>query len=57
MVTSSTIPVHTSASGALLERSDVNWPVYASPALAGGTIFIRGEQHLYAIRTAAREKE
>ena len=25
-------------------------PVYASPALSNGTIFIRAEQHLYAIR-------
>jgi outer membrane protein assembly factor BamB len=25
-------------------------PIYASPALSNGTIYIRGEQHLYAIR-------
>lgn len=25
-------------------------PIYASPALSNGTIYIRGEQHLYAVR-------
>jgi len=25
-------------------------PVWASPALAAGTIYIRGERHLFAIR-------
>ena len=25
-------------------------PIYASPALSNGTIYIRGEKHIYAIR-------
>jgi outer membrane protein assembly factor BamB len=33
----------------LLGQSSVGEPVYASPALAGGRIFIRGERHLFAI--------
>jgi outer membrane protein assembly factor BamB len=31
-------------------------PVYASLAVAGGTVFIRGERHLFAIRDSARTK-
>ena len=34
----------------IIRTNTVNEPVYASPALAGGTIYIRGEQHLFAIR-------
>jgi outer membrane protein assembly factor BamB len=33
----------------VLGTSSVGEPVYASPALAGGRIFIRGERHLFAI--------
>lgn len=32
--------------------NSIGEPVYASLALAGGTIFIRGERHLYAIRAS-----
>lgn len=38
-------PVHE-----VLGTSSVGEPVYASPAIANGTIFIRGERHLFAIR-------
>jgi outer membrane protein assembly factor BamB len=38
-------PVHE-----VLATNPVGEPVYASPAIAGGTIFIRGARHLFAIR-------
>jgi outer membrane protein assembly factor BamB len=38
-------PVHK-----VLKTNSVGEPVYASPAIANGTIFIRGEKHLFAIR-------
>lgn len=34
----------------VLRTNSVGEPVYASLALAGGTIYIRGEKHLFAIR-------
>jgi outer membrane protein assembly factor BamB len=34
----------------ILRTNSVGEPVYASPALAGGTIYIRGDQTLFAIR-------
>jgi hypothetical protein len=34
----------------VLATNSVGEPVYASPAIAGGTLFIRGEHHLFAIR-------
>lgn len=34
----------------VLRTNSIGEPVYASPALANGTIFIRGEKHLFAIR-------
>jgi outer membrane protein assembly factor BamB len=34
----------------ILRTNSLDEPIYASPALAGGTIYLRGEQHLYAIR-------
>jgi outer membrane protein assembly factor BamB len=34
----------------VLATNSVGEPVYASVALAGGTIYVRGEQHLFAIR-------
>ena len=33
----------------LLKTNSVGEPVYASPAISGGRIFIRGQQHLYCI--------
>jgi outer membrane protein assembly factor BamB len=33
----------------VLGTSSVGEPVFASPALAGGRIYIRGERHLFAI--------
>ena len=33
----------------VLRANSLGEPVYASPAIAGGNIFIRGEKHLYAI--------
>jgi outer membrane protein assembly factor BamB len=41
-------PVHE-----VLRTNSIGEPIYASPALAGGTIYIRGEQNLYAIRQGA----
>jgi outer membrane protein assembly factor BamB len=38
-------PVH-----AILRMNSVDEPVWASPALANGTVFIRGARHLFAIR-------
>ena len=35
---------------AILATNPLDEPVYASAALAGGTIYIRGERHLFAIR-------
>jgi len=34
----------------IIRTNSIDEPVYASLALAGGTIFIRGAQHLFAIR-------
>ena len=34
----------------VLNTNPLNEPVYASPAIAGGRIFLRGEKHLYCIR-------
>jgi hypothetical protein len=38
-------PVHE-----IIGTNSVGEPVYASPALAGETIYIRGERHLFAVR-------
>jgi outer membrane protein assembly factor BamB len=40
-------PVHK-----VLQTNSVGEPVYASPAIANGTIYIRGDQHLFAIRNS-----
>ena len=40
-------PVHE-----IVRTNSVGEPVYASPALADGTIYIRGAEHLFAIRAA-----
>jgi outer membrane protein assembly factor BamB len=40
----------------VLATNSVGEPVFASLALAGGTIYIRGEKHLFAIRAAAQLK-
>jgi outer membrane protein assembly factor BamB len=34
----------------ILRTNSIGEPVWASPALAGGTLYIRGETHLFAIR-------
>jgi len=34
----------------ILRTNSVGEPVYASPALAGRTVYIRGAEHLFAIR-------
>ena len=36
----------------IINTNPIGEPVYASLALAGGTIFIRGDQHLFAVRSA-----
>jgi len=38
----------------VLRTNSVGEPVYASPAVADGKIFIRGEKHLYAIGAAGK---
>jgi outer membrane protein assembly factor BamB len=38
----------------ILRTNSIGEPVYASLALAGGTIYIRGEKHLFAIRASDR---
>jgi outer membrane protein assembly factor BamB len=38
-------PVH-----AILRTNSIDEPVWASPALANGMVFIRGARHLFAIR-------
>ncbi|HEV2861588.1 MAG TPA: PQQ-binding-like beta-propeller repeat protein [Pyrinomonadaceae bacterium] len=38
----------------VLRTNSVGEPVYASPAVADGKIFIRGEKHLYAIEQAKK---
>jgi hypothetical protein len=35
---------------AVVGTNTVDEPVFASPALANGTVYIRGEQHLFAFR-------
>ena len=42
-------PVHK-----VLRTNTVGEPVYASPAIANGTIYIRGDKHLFAIRNAGK---
>jgi outer membrane protein assembly factor BamB len=44
-------PVHK-----VLKTNSVGESVYASPAIANGTIFIRGEKHLFAIRNSQANK-
>src|SRR5678816_4498975 len=44
-------PVHK-----VLKTNSVGESVYASPAIANGTIFIRGEKHLFAIRNTQAKK-
>ncbi|MEW6207499.1 MAG: PQQ-binding-like beta-propeller repeat protein, partial [Acidobacteriota bacterium] len=39
----------------LLHTNSLNEPIYASPAIANGKIFIRGEKHLYCIATDAKD--
>jgi len=38
----------------VLRTNSLGEPVYASPAVAGGKLFIRAEKHLYAIEQAAK---
>jgi outer membrane protein assembly factor BamB len=40
---------------AVIRTNSLGEPVLASPAIAGGRIFIRGEQHLYCISNGAGE--
>ena len=35
----------------VLATNELDEPVYATPAVAGGRLYIRGRQHLYAIGT------
>jgi outer membrane protein assembly factor BamB len=45
-----TFTIRAGASHQIISTSSIGEPVYASLALAGGTIYIRGERNLYAIR-------
>jgi len=45
-----TFVVKAGATHEILRTNSLDEPVYASPALARGTIYIRGERHLFAIR-------
>lgn len=47
-----TFVVKTGPTHEILRTNSVGEPVYASLALAGGTVYIRGAQHLFAIRSA-----
>ena len=38
----------------VVRTNSVGEPVYASPAVADGKLFIRGEKHLYAIEQAKK---
>jgi hypothetical protein len=49
-----TFVIKAGAAHQVLRTNSVGEPVYASLALAGGTIYIRGDRHLFAIR---QEKE
>jgi outer membrane protein assembly factor BamB len=46
-----TFVVKTGPTYEVLRTNSIGEPVYASLALAGGTIYIRGAEHLYAIRS------
>jgi outer membrane protein assembly factor BamB len=45
-------PVHE-----VLRTNSVGEPVYASPAVANGTIYIRGDKHLFAIANTGKKKK
>ena len=45
-----TFVIKTGPTHEVLRTNSVGEPVYASLALAGGTVYIRGEKHLFAIR-------
>jgi outer membrane protein assembly factor BamB len=49
-----TFVVKPGPSHSILRTNSIGEPVYASLALAGGTIYIRGEKHLFAVRGPAR---
>ncbi len=38
----------------IVRTNSIGEPVYASPALAGGKVFIRGDRHLFAIQETGR---
>ena len=44
-------PVHE-----VLQTNSVGEPVYASPAIANGTIYIRGDKHLFAIADMGKQE-
>jgi hypothetical protein len=37
----------------ILRTNSIGEPVYSSPALANGRIYIRGEQHLFAVSSGS----
>jgi outer membrane protein assembly factor BamB len=46
-----TFVIKTGSSHEVVRTNSIGEPVYASLALAGGTIYVRGASHLYAVRT------
>jgi outer membrane protein assembly factor BamB len=44
-------PVHE-----VLRTNSIGEPVYASPAVANGTIYIRGNKHLFAIANTGKKR-
>lgn len=50
-----TFVVRAGATHEILRTNSVEEPVYASPALAGGTLYLRGDRHLFAIRAPSHE--
>lgn len=50
-----TFVIKTGPAHGVVRTNSVGEPVYASPALANGTIYMRGLHHLFAIRRAAGE--
>jgi hypothetical protein len=43
--------IRTGPAHEIIRTNPIGEPVFASLALAGGTIYIRGAQHLFAIRS------
>ena len=49
-----TFVIRAGATHEVLSTNSVGEPVYATPAISNGRIYIRGEKHLFAVRQGAR---